>query len=333
MSETMSIMYKSSPVNTKCVIEHYPTCMYSVKSVYGDFSMPSSQQAASTVINDASLDLVNLSKDSESQLRRLNRLQNKVNQFCEDVSLGHLVANNAQGNSNESVKSQGLPHRVNTRKTKNSTVDDMALEVSPNSMPYSLLAAFGNLATKYKCFMQFFVHGSAVNELKKPELAGTKQKIESMKILFQQLKLDLTDPRNSYDYGISFIWKKTNDENLGPVLTINSKSKVYGEANILRYLTQLVQANSVTEKENDLMDRCTNLLLKKPDQKSFLSGLLKSLTASEFLSGTGKQSGLADLYVWSMLKQSSIRSETGKIFEWMSRVEESCSMLKMVNVL
>lgn len=323
-------MYKSSPVNTKCVIEHYPTCMYSVKSIYSDFSVPSSQQAQSGV-SDASLDLVNLNKESQSQLRRLNRLQNKVNQFCEDVSLGHLVAKDAQENSNESAISQSLPQRVTIKKNKSKTVDDMALEVSPNSMPYSLLAAFSKLATKYKCFMQFFVHGSAMNELKKPELAGIKKRIESMKKLFEQLKLDLTDPRNSYDYGVSFIWKKTKNESLGPVLTINSKSKVYGESNILRYLTRLVQANLVTEKENDLMDRCTNLLLKKSDQKNYLASLLKCLSASEFLSG--KQSGLADLYAWSLLRQSNIKSDTGKIFEWMNRVQESCCMLKMVNLL
>ena len=33
-------MYKSNPINPVCVIEHYPTVMYKVKSIYGDVQMP-----------------------------------------------------------------------------------------------------------------------------------------------------------------------------------------------------------------------------------------------------------------------------------------------------
>ena len=68
-------------------------------------------------------------------------------------------------------------------------------------MPFGILVAFGNLATKYKSFIQFFVHGSAMKE-------ANSKKIDNVKTLFHRLKLDLVDSRSTYDYGVNLIWKK-----------------------------------------------------------------------------------------------------------------------------
>lgn len=62
--------------------------------------------------------MVNLNKDSQSQLRRLNRLQDKVNQFCEDLSLGHLVASQTKEtkSTDSDKRTEVFPGRVTTKK-------------------------------------------------------------------------------------------------------------------------------------------------------------------------------------------------------------------------
>lgn len=331
-------MYKAKPINSVCVIEHFPTNMYKVNSIYGDFlSEASSSMNETSAPSDASLDMTNLNKDAQSQLRRLNRLQEKVNQFCEDISLSHLVPSTKSqvAKSTASKEPELLPNRVTVRKNNSKkTVEDLVIQIPCNTTPYSLLAAFTQLATKYKCFAQFYVHGSAVKELAKPENRALKQKIESIKALFKKLRLDLADPRNSYDYAVSFIWKKLNDEKLGPIYATTQRSQVFGESAILCFMNRLIQSKpAAPERDLDLMNQCTNELIMKNQQAAYLTHLNQYLGANKFLS-FGERPGMADLYVWSMLRQLKKgldAKKCGKVSDWMKVVEASSPALQMIN--
>lgn len=328
-------MYKSAPINTKCVIEHYPTVMYKVKSVYGDIELPSSNVESGSA-SDASLNLVNLNKDSQSQLRRLNRLQDKVNQFCEDLSLGHLVPSQTKDakSTDSDKKTVVFPGRVTTKKNASKKfVEDFVVHVSCNQLPYALLVAFSQLATKFKCFIQFFTHGTAVKELRNNP--KNQQKIDAVKELFHSLKLDLVDARSSYDYGISFVWKKFDDEKLAPILVLSTKTKIYGESNIVRFINRLVETKPVVSRDLDLMDKCTNELIFMSKQDKYLGDLNKYIqeNSGKFLT-SGEKSTMVDFYLWSVLKQLKLsvdEKKFAKVTEWMKLVELSCPMLKMLN--
>lgn len=320
-------MYKSNPINQFCVIEHYPTNMYKVDSIYGN-----TQKTC-----DPSLDLLNLSKDTQSQLRRLGRLQDKLNQFCEDISLSHLIPGNTPTITNNnsiqstSTKPELFPGRVTVKKTKN-CVQDLVIQVNYKFVPYALLVAFSELATKSKCFISFFTHGSAVNELKKCKELQVRH--EAIRTLFHTLKLDLVDDRTSYDFGVSIIWKKVTDESLGPHLILNSTTSIFGESNITRYLSHLCQTKSI-EMDQDSMDKCTNSMLITQTQLPYLAELNKSIVADKFVS-FGERAGMADFYIWSVVRQMMPKFDGKKfsmVVKWMLLVEGSCPMLQMLGEL
>ena len=155
-----------------------------------------------------------MNKDSQSQHRRLTRLHDKINQFCDDLSLSHLIAKSDSKTkpsttstpATSSDQAELFPGRVTLKTLKKACVEDYVVHVSYKSVPYALLATFSQMARKFKCFIQFYTHGTAVNELKKCE--NLRKKLDAVKELFHTLKLDLVDNRNSYDFGISIVWKK-----------------------------------------------------------------------------------------------------------------------------
>jgi hypothetical protein len=320
-------MYKSKPINSVCVIEHYPTVMYKVKSIYGNEAVDSVAKTC-----DPSMSMVNLSKDSQSQTRRLLRLQDKINQFCEDISLSHLIISDLKAEKIGTTKTQPelFPGRITSKKS--SQIEDLVIQVSYKNIPYSILVAFSQLATKFKCFINFFTHGSAVNQLKKDK--DMQKRHNAIKTLFHTLKLDLVDDRTSYDFGVSIIWKKIPEDtsSLGPCLSLNSKTSIYGESNITRYLTNLLNKTAPLQKDLDTMDKCTNALQFNTTPTSlYLTGLNKSITESDKFLAFGDQAGMADFYVWSMLRQKGTDlSRFGGVKKWMMLVEGSCPMVQML---
>jgi len=323
-------MYKSKPVNTVCKIESVPTVMYKMRSIYDSIDLPNSTQNIDQIsADDGSHTIENLSKDCNSQMRRLNRLQDKVNQFCEDISLSHLIPSQKTQKSQTTQQPELFPGRVTEKKNlKKKGVEDIVINVSSGSMPFGILVAFGNLATKYKSFIQFFVHGSAMKE-------ANSKKIDNVKTLFHRLKLDLVDSRSTYDYGVNLIWKKLSDDKLGAVLTLNSTTKIYGESNIIRFMHRLYDTKPQLDRDLDVMDQCTNELVIKQQQTNYLTQLntLFGKSSRRYLA-FGEQPGDADFYVWSVLKQMKSRVDEkkfGKVTEWMKVVEASIPMAQMIS--
>lgn len=145
-----------------------------------------------------------------------------MNQFCDDLKLGHLATTAASSSKAKKTQvpcdtsSDLFPERmVHKKNTKAKTVEDLVIHVAAGSMPYSILTAFTQLATRYKCFIQFFVHGSAAS-------ADQKKKIQALQELFDKLKLNLQEGRSCYDYSVTLIWKKSKLEKNDSFPTQNS---------------------------------------------------------------------------------------------------------------
>ena len=91
---------------------------------------------------------------------------------------------------------------------KKNCADDLVIHVDPKHIPYSLFAHFGQLALSYKCFIQFFIHGTVLNKFEQNFYnKETEPKIKGLIEVFNKLKLNLNESRSSYDYGVTFIWK------------------------------------------------------------------------------------------------------------------------------
>ena len=164
------------------------------------------------------------------------------------------------------------------------------------------------------------------------------------------LKLDLNESRLCYDYGFTIIWRKCNDLFFchkpkfiffsvadgvqSPSMNLDSSksSTVYGESNILRFLSRLLQDQSYEKSlssvhlVDDLIDSCSNQLKNSKDAKlnsSFLKSLNEILKKSKFLVLDNSVT-VADIYVWSVLKQRSkddISKNFKSVGQWLYNIE------------
>lgn len=127
------------------------------------------------------------------------------------------------------------------------------------------------------------------------------------------------------------------DEKLGPVLILNSTTKIYGESNIIRFLHRLYDTKQSLDRDLDVMDQCTNELVIKQQQPLYLTNLNTLLNKSSRRYLTfGEQPGDADLYVWSVLKQQKNQvdgNKFNKVMAWMQIVEASLPMAQMISSL
>ena len=124
------------------------------------------------------------------------------------------------------------------------------------------------------------------------------------------------------------------NNNLGPVLNLNSTTKIYGEANIARYLNRLAESSEVLYQiDSDWIDICTNELLIGPKHENYLLRLNKYLETAKHLSSS-LQPSFCDIYNWSVIKQVSNQVETknlNSLNDWIKRIEEANIIVKLIN--
>ena len=134
-----------------------------------------------------------------------------------------------------------------------------------------------------------------------------------------------------------------------PVLATSAlgQNSIHGESNILRYLAKLSNDANTADKEaysskldlskriitDEQIDRCTNELLLSGQRDAYLKGINGSLAKSQYLTA-GTKPSLADLYAWSLLKQSNVNfSNLKAVNEWSERVEKAHPLLKLVKAI
>ena len=133
---------------------------------------------------------------------------------------------------------------------------------------------------------------------------------------------------------IFFSFWQVDNNNLGPVLNLNSTTKIYGEANIARYLNRLAEPSEVlSQVESDWIDMCTNEILTAPKHGNYLLRLNKYFETAKFFSSS-QQPSVCDIYNWSVIKQGTSQVETKKfnsLNDWIKRVEEASVIVKLIN--
>ena len=171
--------------------------------------------------------------------------------------------------------------------------------------------------------------------------------------LFKKIELDLIDSRSTYDYGLTIIWKKSinlmsfnlkhsrkiitlnffkvQSENLGPLLLLNSTTKLYGEASIIRFISKLLKSPKESLSSNDWIDRCTNNFLKESTGEHLNSLSTYFSDKSKFLSATDVPD-VADFYNWSRV--IDLKSQlTPQVNEWITRVESNDQFIKLLKTV
>jgi hypothetical protein len=116
-------------------------------------------------------------------------------------------------------------------------------------------------------------------------------------------------------------------------LDSSKSSPVYGESNILRFLSRLLldQSYEKSLKANqlaladDLIDSCTNEFKNSKEAElnnSFLKNLNEKLKNSKFFVLANSVT-IADIYIWSILKQKSNCSLNNfkNLSQWLNSIE------------
>jgi hypothetical protein len=134
---------------------------------------------------------------------------------------------------------------------------------------------------------------------------------------------------------IKFLFSVANGVQ-SPFMNLDSSksSTVYGESNVLRFLSRLLQDQSYEKSlssiqvslVDDLIDSCSNQLKNSKDAKlnsTFLKSLNEKLKKSKFLVLDNSVT-VADIYVWSVLRQRS-KDDVSKNFknvgQWLNNIE------------
>ena len=230
-------------------------------------------------------------------------------------------------------------------------VEEFVIHLDPKTTPYGIYVLFYKLALRFKSFVQFFIHGSIQRLVANDK--PTEKKLKNIMGLFKKIELDLIDSRSTYDYGLTIIWKKSinlmsfnlnhsrklinlnffkvQSENLGPVLLLNSTTKLYGEASIIRFISKLLKSPKESLSSNDWIDRCTNNFLKEATGEHLNSLSTYFSDKSKFLSATDVPD-VADFYNWSRV--IDLKSQlTPQVNEWITRVESNDQFIKLLKTV
>lgn len=120
-------------------------------------------------------------------------------------------------------------------------------------------------------------------------------------------------------------------ENLGPVLLLNSTTKLYGEASILRFLNKLLKSQKESLSSNDWIDRCSNNFLKDSNGEHLKTLSTYFSSKTKFLSATDVPD-VADIYNWSRVMDSKSQ-RTPQVNEWIQRVESNDQFIKLLKAV
>lgn len=282
-----------------------------------------------------------LSNIQSTQFHRLEKIQSKLNTICDELNLGEIKTKVPVKRESTPAKASApaakpivkKPDWLNfaTQKVNRNKrcVEEFVIHLDPKTTPYGIYVLFYKLALRFKSFVQFFIHGSIQRLVANDK--PTEKKLKNIMGLFKKIELDLIDSRSTYDYGLTIIWKKMQSENLGPVLLLNSTTKLYGEASIIRFISKLLKSPKESLSSNDWIDRCTNNFLKEATGEYLNSLSTYFSDKSKFLSATDVPD-VADFYNWSRV--IDLKSQlTPQVNEWITRVESNDQFIKLLKTV
>ncbi|RXG71684.1 Aminoacyl tRNA synthase complex-interacting multifunctional protein 2 [Armadillidium vulgare] len=204
---------------------------------------------------------------------------------------------------------------------KSGVIEDVVVCSDSAHPPYFLLALKNLLGPRLKVCLSSTVHSSS------------SQVDQNTLNLFQDKNLR---DRSDFDVAFTVIWKNQKFKSL--MVNPLTQCAIIGEGNILRYLSRLSPSSSPLNYESgDLpevteVDYWLDLMQMKllhgnnKEQQNALKQLNSKLGSSDWLNG--KQFGVCDIFLWSVLKQldqqlsSAAPSNVGSWMKKISKIAE-----------
>ncbi|XP_028131210.1 probable aminoacyl tRNA synthase complex-interacting multifunctional protein 2 isoform X1 [Diabrotica virgifera virgifera] len=307
---------------TRQIIHHdqkidKPKCMYALKNIYSKDSQ----------------DMVDESTDHVSRTNEKSTIFDQVKQFLKNnhqiPGMADLEAKQEEvlkqlADLKKQILSIKLDLKINansvgTNKTcpsisaeKLNALPDLVVNASPTNPPYSLLIIQKLLHDIVELKVTSHIHSSVptLNE-------NAKQLGDSL--------ASYVPKRGVPSVNIKLIWKNVGiDTEL-----IVSHVPIFGEVNLLRYLTRVISSPLSYSSDSDsveidsILDTCYLLLRAKTktEKAGHIATLNKSLGKSQWLAGRSRHS-LGDLAAYSALKQVTSGSEiNANMTKWYQRCE------------
>nr|CAD7457345.1 unnamed protein product [Timema tahoe] len=199
---------------------------------------------------------------------------------------------------------------------QNGLIHDIVINASPKHPPYSILALYQLWGETLKLNISCHVHSTVPNV---PEH------------LLSFRPTNCTASKNSPLLNITIVWKEVGPDTELIVSPLKHVA-VRGEVNILRYLTRLgpPQFNyELSDTPEDatqvdatldacyLLSRCAG-----KEQRALVGALAEGLGKKSFLAG-GNQPSVADIAVWSALKQAGGGKLSGDLARWFDQCSQT----------
>lgn len=317
MSTTAMSMYAMNSFQADTMVE-LPTVMYKSRSYHDD----SQQENVGPVAA--------LERRQESVLQRLKQLQSSVSRLKQQYNIPDTVTKPSDCGEANRVNHDSLSARWGGKSASipslGSGILDLVINVSPTSIPLSLMVLCEQLCQNYAVIKATHVH-SSVSDSVPDHLRNLLISNGSMQ-------------RTNAQMAITLVWKKVDN---GPQLVVDPTASmpVMGEVNIARYLTRLLQPGV----DSDDIVKATQVdELLDIAQLQVISGNVKERAAAvRSLNATlGKQDWLtgthpcvADVVLWSALHQTGqTDSLPSNIKKWLKLCSQNAlflSALKCVN--
>ncbi|XP_028131211.1 probable aminoacyl tRNA synthase complex-interacting multifunctional protein 2 isoform X2 [Diabrotica virgifera virgifera] len=301
---------------TRQIIHHdqkidKPKCMYALKNIYSKDSQDMVDESTDHVsrTNEKSTifdqnnhqipGMADLEAKQEEVLKQLADLKKQILSIKLDLKINaNSVGTNKTCPSISAEKLNALP--------------DLVVNASPTNPPYSLLIIQKLLHDIVELKVTSHIHSSVptLNE-------NAKQLGDSL--------ASYVPKRGVPSVNIKLIWKNVGiDTEL-----IVSHVPIFGEVNLLRYLTRVISSPLSYSSDSDsveidsILDTCYLLLRAKTktEKAGHIATLNKSLGKSQWLAGRSRHS-LGDLAAYSALKQVTSGSEiNANMTKWYQRCE------------
>lgn len=305
-------MYRLKPYYDTDAPISLPDCMYTLRSVYANSSVPSFEEATLVCRQQSvTVSVEDLERRQRCILKRLAELQRQVKVLADEQRAAAAAVNRSVSSCSKSAQKTAVI-------TSMPTINDLVITAHPSSPPLSVFVLGQLLSSQCRVLTTSFIHSSAKNSV--------SQKLTR---LFETDHGIITN-RNAFQIGITIIWK---DEKSGPSLMVepNRQSAVCGEANIARYLARLLSpcyddvnaADIVTATQIDvLLDVAASLLRCQSSQStSMIKSLGAKLGRAPWFIGVDRPS-LADIVLWSAVKQRSVGTQlTDNVRQWINRCD------------
>ncbi|XP_074105939.1 aminoacyl tRNA synthase complex-interacting multifunctional protein 2 [Cotesia typhae] len=295
----MTIMYEMKAIiNHNTVIER-ALCIYEMKNIHDDGD---SLKHKCTIVSEVTDEFFNITKVPLAEVKALEvRQENILAQLAElkeqVLNLCNVLKNNTDTKAPQAKRTNRTP-----------VTGNLVINVNPKKPCYSLIAV-KKLWDDVDLRISPHHHCSIFSET----LAG----FEMSKPSDKDSVIDL-----------SVIWRDVQDTQL-IVSGFNSQT-VLGETNILRYLVRLIDNESYEKTQSvaetlkidkilDLAYELTHQNLPK-DKQTTLNILDKLLGANQWFSSKSLFN-IADIAVWSAVKQSSLQKLPSNLTSWYKKCE------------